>query len=336
MRFAEYDFSNLNESDIREEIIAPLLRFLGYRSGSENNIIREQGLNYPLSFLGRKKNTDPIIRGRADYICDVQNQVKWVIEAKAPNSELDKEAEEQAWTYANHPEIRAVYFCLCNGLEFKLFQTNRGPEADPLFQCKYENLEASLCTIQNILSPAAILRDHPQTVVDTGIPIGPGLRSIVRITSGSIVINNNTLQLRPLIGLTMTIIDGSVERSENGCLGAFIVTSVPFQSLQKLNEKLGLNILRLFSDDSMISTDISKQTVFSAVTNHVLPQGEKILDLMSWQEVPLPLTLHVETETTAAGVLDGKRFIGDFTALITYKEIDFKFSSQGSFSIYLG
>lgn len=121
MDFPHFDFNSLNETDIREEIIAPLLRYLGYRSGTANNIIREQHLTYPKSSLGRKDKNDPILRGRADYICDVQGQVRWVIEAKAPGAALDNDAEEQSWSYANHPEIRAVYFCLSNGKKFQIF-----------------------------------------------------------------------------------------------------------------------------------------------------------------------------------------------------------------------
>ena len=109
-----FDFQKLNETDIREEIVTPLLRHLGYRSGTHHNVIREQLLSYPKSFLGRKKNTDPILRGRADYICEAHNKIRWVIEAKSPDAPLDQDAQEQSWTYANHPEIRAVYFCLTN------------------------------------------------------------------------------------------------------------------------------------------------------------------------------------------------------------------------------
>ncbi|MBU6475326.1 MAG: hypothetical protein KGQ70_05120, partial [Alphaproteobacteria bacterium] len=52
MDFPAFDFSTLSEADIREEIVAPLLKSLGYRSGTENNIIREQTLRYPHISLG--------------------------------------------------------------------------------------------------------------------------------------------------------------------------------------------------------------------------------------------------------------------------------------------
>jgi hypothetical protein len=41
MDFPDFDFEKLGETDVREEILAPLLRSLGYRSGTENDVIRE-------------------------------------------------------------------------------------------------------------------------------------------------------------------------------------------------------------------------------------------------------------------------------------------------------
>ncbi len=335
MDFPDYDFNSLNETDIREEIIAPLLRYLGYRSGTSNNIVREQPLSYPKQFLGRKKQNDPILRGRADYICDVRGQVKWVIEAKAPGASLDKDAEEQSWSYANHPEIRAVYFCLTNGKEFQIFQTNRGAEADPIFECRYEKMDSSLSAIKNILSPDSILRDHPTYEVDYGIPIGPGLRSIVRITNGSIIYHSNSIGLKPLIGLAMTITEGSVERNEKGKLEAYIETQVPYESLQKLNEKLGLHSSRLLSEHDTVSIDPKNPTVFSATTNHILPKGEMILDLTTWQENPFPMTVNVQTQTIATGYLEGNKFQGQFRAILSYREFRLDVGMDGRFNVHL-
>lgn len=335
MDFPQFDFATLNETDIREEIIAPLLRHLGYRSGTENNVIREQALAYPKSSLGRKKKADPILRGRADYICDVQGQIRWVIEAKAPDAVLDNDTAEQSWTYANHPEIRAVYFCLCNGAAFQIYQTNRGSDAEPIFECVYEDMEESLPIIGNIVSPSAILRDYPGYEVDTGVPIGPGLRSIVRITNGSITYDRNSLNLPPLTGLTMTIKDGSVERNEEGRLETYIETEVPFQSLQRLNEKLGLHSVKLLSESSTISKDPENPTTFLSTTSHILPQGEMALDLMTWREVSIPMNLTVQAQTSAVGVLEGNKFKGQFKAVLTYLEIGLQFWLKGSFQVHL-
>lgn len=335
MDFPQYDFDSLSETDIREEILAPLLRHLGYRSGTKNNVIREQSLAYPRIFLGRKKKTDPILRGRADYICNVQGQINWVVEAKSPDTVLDDDAIEQSWTYANHPEIRAVYFCLSNGLDFKIFLANRGPEAESIFQCNYENMEQSLTTIQNILSPEAILRDYTEYEVDTGVPIGHGLRSIVRITNGAITFRSNTLNFQPITGLTMTITDGSLEHNENGQLKAYLETEVPFQSLQKLNEKLGLHSIRMLSESSNLSADPDNPTTFVSTTNHILPQGEMVLNLTTWKEEQIPINLSVQAQTIAVGFLERNIYHGKFEALLTYQEIGLKVGMEGKFRVHL-
>ncbi|MGH7826751.1 MAG: hypothetical protein ACREQ7_16455 [Candidatus Binatia bacterium] len=265
----------------------------------------------------------------------MQQQVRWIIEAKSPDAALDREVEEQSWSYASHPEIRAVYFCLTNGKEFKIFQTNRGPEADAIFQCSYESLQESLDTIHNILSPEAILRDQPRQEVDHGPPIGPGLRSIVRVTNGSIIFHKNTLGFPPLTGLTMAITEGSLERNEDGQLEAYIETMVPFQSLQRLNEKLGLHSLRLKSNDSSLSVDRTNPTEFTSTTGHILPQGEMVLDLTTWKELPFPMNMRVETHTSGAGYLKGRVFQGDFQALLIYQEIRLRVGLEGSFRVHL-
>ncbi len=333
MEYPTYNFQKLNETDIREEIVAPLLRHLGYRSGTEHNVIREQPLSYPRTYLGRKKNTDPILRGRADYICEAHGKIRWVIEAKSPDSRLDQDAEEQSWTYASHPEIRAVYFCLTNGQEFKIYQTNRGPEVEPIFQCCYSELESNIKTIENILCPNSLLRDHPDRDIDIGKPIGDGLRSVARITTGSITYHENSLKLPPLTGLVMTITEGSIERNENGDLEVYIETMVPFQSLQKLNEKLGLHSLRLLAKSEALSCNPEEPTVFSSSMSHILPEGEMVLDLTSWKEIPFPMNMNINTQTTAIGTLVGNVFQGKFEAIIKYREVDLEVEMVGEFSV---
>ena len=47
-------FDTMNETDVREEIVRPLLKRLGYQHGTEANIITEKTLRYERAFLGRK------------------------------------------------------------------------------------------------------------------------------------------------------------------------------------------------------------------------------------------------------------------------------------------
>ena len=80
MNFPPLPFDRMNEADVREEILAPFIRELGYRMGTEHDVIREQSLRYPKIFLGRKNpNRDLELRGRADYILESSGRVRWVL-----------------------------------------------------------------------------------------------------------------------------------------------------------------------------------------------------------------------------------------------------------------
>ncbi len=335
MEFPIYNFDSLGETDVREEIVAPLLRYLGYGSSTLNNIIREQHLSYPKLSLGRRKSTDPYLRGKADYICDAGSLVKWVIEAKSPGEALDAIVEEQAWSYATHPEIRAVYFAVTNGREFKLYQTNRGSNADALFECTYEQMGERLTAIKNILSPAAILRDHPTQEVDTGNPLGPGLRSIVRVTSGHIRFTNISIPIPPLQQMIMTVTDGSVERTVDGSLEAHLWSRVPFQSLQKLNEKLGLDQMWLASASTVISTDSAQPMIFENERRTILPKGMVVLNLTNWTETEMPMNITAVVQTRATGHLAGTVFRGEFLAAMAYVELGLKLTLEGAFELQL-
>jgi hypothetical protein len=318
MNFPTFDFAQLGEPDVREEIIAPLLKHLGYRAGTDWNIIREQSLRYPRVYIGTKKQgKDPLLRGEADYICDVEKKIRWVVEAKSPDVELGLDQIEQAYSYANHPEVRAVYFCVTNGRKFEVYQTNHGPEAKPLLSLKFEELNQSIQLIENLLSPASLLRDHPEQQLDIGIPIGSGLRSIVRITGGHIVFRRSNPDVPPLNGLITTITEGAVERDEQGRLVAFLRTIVPFQSMQSFNERLGLSNFETMSESDVLSTDPSRPTVFTAHKRTILPRGERVLNLLTWQESPLPIDIDISTQTTASGVLYGNKFRGMFNVMYT-------------------
>lgn len=335
MEFPAYDFEALGETDVREEIVAPLLRHLGYRSGTLDNVIREQHLSYPQLSLGRRKASDPYLRGKADYICEAGGKVKWVIEAKAPGETLDKLVEEQAWSYANHPEVRAVYFVVTNGRRFKLFQTNKGAESEAIFECTYEELSENLTTIANLLSPTSVLRDHRTQDVDTGKPIGPGLRSIVRITSGHVKYTKLSVPVPALEQMIMSVTDGSVERQTDGTLSAHLWTLVPIQSLQDLNVQLGLDQIRLISASDIVSIDPSAPTVFESQTKSILPKGMVVLNLMNWSEVALPSNINVAVRTRATGVLNKSVFTGEFSASIEYVEFAATITLQGAFTLQL-
>jgi hypothetical protein len=167
------------------------------------------------------------------------------------------------------------------------------------------------------------------------VAVGQELISMVEITNGSITFQSNTSNFQPFIGFKMPIIGGYIKPNDFGKLEVYIQTEVPFQSLQRLNERLGLDSMRLLSESNTISMDADKPIVFTSSTDHILPQGEMILDISTWQEKPLAMNMHVQTQTTASGHLKGKVFQGKFEAILTYHEINFKIGLNGDFQAHL-
>lgn len=337
MLFPEINFNKLNETDVREEIISPLLRELGYRSGTDYDVIREQNLRYPQRQLGRKKpDKDPPIRGKADYICEVNNLIRWVIEAKSPDAQIETDHIEQAYSYANHPEVRAVYFCITNGREIHVFNTSHGPGAPAIMTIPYEELENSFYRVANILGPDAILKNFPNPKPDTGKPIGPGLRSIVRITNGYINYTSCSMDIPALKQLTITIDGGDVQRDEDGQLVVLLNTRTPIQYIQTLNEKLGLASFEVSCDDESISTNKAKPNIFTGETQITFPAGQKTFDINSWEEIEIPINMEMRTETIASGYLLDQCFLGTFEANIIYLNLDIPpITMSGDFKIHL-
>lgn len=335
--FPSVDFARFSEADVREEVIAPLLRHLGYKTGTENDVIREQPLRYDKSFLGRKNpKRDWPLRGRADYICEAQGRVRWTIEAKPPGNGIALDDIEQAYTYAIHPEVRAVYFCLCDGHEFRVYQCLDAPATEPLVAWKYEHLNDVLQNIENMLGPAALLRDFPRPAPDTGRPLAPGLRSLVRITGGHIVFTASQPTIPMFMnGYTVYVTGGAVQRNEKGQLLAWLNTRSPYEALQQLNERLGLAKFEIASEDTVVSTDEGNPTVLHSSRQVFLAKGEVLPNPLTGIAMELQTNLTCDVRTTATGILKGQVFQGVFEAVYGYQELGLTLQTKGDFEIYV-
>jgi len=88
--FSDINFNSLQnnpdfkEDSVREVIILPLLKSLGY---TENNIIRSKTLQHPFLKIGSKKRKINLI---PDYLLKIENNYAWVLDAKAPNREYKR------------------------------------------------------------------------------------------------------------------------------------------------------------------------------------------------------------------------------------------------------
>ncbi len=123
MLFESVDFKTLadnpdfKEDSVREVIILPILKTLGY---TQTNIVRSKSLQHPFLKIGSKKRPITLV---PDYLLKVEDSYAWVLDAKAPKEDIKAGGNiEQVYSYSMHPEIRTKFFALCNGLEFSLFR----------------------------------------------------------------------------------------------------------------------------------------------------------------------------------------------------------------------
>lgn len=312
MEQREPAFEAMNETDVREEVIAPLIRKLGYQTGSEHNVIRELGLTYNQAQLGRQKKSDPPLRGKADYLLEAGGRVRWVIEAKAPSAPLDAAVEAQAWTYANHPEVRAVYFMVTNGRLFRLYRTINGPDMPPVLEFSYDEISSRMLAITNTLSPNGMLRDFPDVKIDEGEPLGLGLRSAVRIASGRMNVDLIEPKVAPVEMLTTSIVGGSACRRPGGGITVTYQSEVAVTPIQAFNEQIGLNRIELVSADDVLSDNPSRPSVFRAEHRFFVPKGTASLDINTWQMGEAVADFTVDINLEASGHLEGQEFSGRF------------------------
>ena len=153
--FGSLDFQLLRshpdfkEDSVREVIILPILRALGY---GQNDIVRSKTLQHP--FLKTGSNKKRAIKLIPDYCLRVETSFACVLDAKAPDqSILDEDHVEQVYSYATNPEIRSTYFAICNGIDFVVFR--REATNHPVLQFSLDQIEHSWKDLSLLLSPGS-------------------------------------------------------------------------------------------------------------------------------------------------------------------------------------
>jgi hypothetical protein len=163
-----YDVLNdpeYGEDSVREEIIFPIIKSLGYSSIGNNKIVRSRKLLHPFVSIGSQQKKINII---PDYVMEIDGKPSWIMEAKAPNQDiLNTKHVEQAYSYAMHSEIKAIYYALCNGKEFLLFHVS---EYKPILHFKIELLPSYWDQLKHLLSPENFSKNsHRKLCKDFGL-----------------------------------------------------------------------------------------------------------------------------------------------------------------------
>ena len=324
-----------NETDVREDIVNPLLTTLGYAKGTENNIRRELSLKYTRAFLGHKKASDPELRGRADYICEVRSFGRWTVEVKGPNEPLTVEDAHQAHSYSAHPEVGGCYAVVTNGKEFRVYRFAQ-PE-DPFFTWRAEETGERLMEIRNILGPEAIKR-YTFRPIDPGKPLAEGYGPRVEIVGGTVVYDRHlisSVESEHVRGYRATPTGRSVERNTEGRIVAQLELAAPLKSWDDFNKAAGIEFYEFATADEYVSLNPDEPTIFQGLTRGLIKAGTPLPEIPGIQAgMVAPMDVEMNARTQAIGYLEGGRFKGTF-------EIDYGVMGQdvltadGTFDIFL-
>lgn len=151
--FPNFDFSVLENPDfkedaVREEIIAPIIRKLGYRPTGQYQVQRSKTIIHPFVMIGSKKHEINIV---PDYTLIVNNKAAAILEAKRPQEQIVKSKHvEQAYSYAIHPDIQAKHYALCNGKDFVVYNITKW---EPLLNVPVQEIDNHWEDVEKALGP---------------------------------------------------------------------------------------------------------------------------------------------------------------------------------------
>jgi len=168
---AHFDFRILNDPEfkedaVREEIVAPLVRALGYSPTGRFRVIRRRPLEHPYVSIGSIRKRINIF---PDYLLSVNDRLCWVLDAKAPNEPVDDpDHVSQAYSYAIHRDVRVDWFALCNGHELAVYNV-ADMSSEPRLRVQLAQLADSWQEVQDLLRPTGAVATLDEHAKDFGI-----------------------------------------------------------------------------------------------------------------------------------------------------------------------
>lgn len=228
--------SEFKEDSVREEIVIPIIKGLGYNANKPNQIIRSRNLIHPFVSIGSQKKKIYII---PDYLFEVDKKPVWILDAKAPSESIIKSKNvEQAYSYAIHPEVRARFFSLCNGKEFVLYSVD---EMNPLIHFKMQALPLYWESLKGILAPENVLsKDNLTYLKDLGLHLKRlGFEKFQSLVFPKVPVTNITQLEKGMY----TINVGGVTLDENRYVATFdfdlevlkqMIGKIPLEGIDKL------------------------------------------------------------------------------------------------------
>lgn len=149
--FDQFDFRMLDDPDFREDsvrevLIVPLLKALGFSEQPPYRIIRSKRLEHPFVYIGTVRKNITII---PDYLLERDGEFAWILDAKGPNENIDAGKNvEQAYSYSIHRDIRVPLYGLCNGRKLVVFHISKAP---PVIDVELKDIKSIWPMVLDIL-----------------------------------------------------------------------------------------------------------------------------------------------------------------------------------------
>lgn len=144
---------DFKEDSVRELILSPMLKRLGYLPAGKTRVIRSKSLKHPFIRIGTRNHPITVI---PDYTLLHEEKAIFILDAKGPKEDvLDDSHIQQAYSYAMHPEIACREFGLCNGKQLAVFDVFH---RDPLAIFNFSEFESKWIEIEKYLSPKFLIK----------------------------------------------------------------------------------------------------------------------------------------------------------------------------------
>lgn len=164
--FSVLDDPEFKEDSVREEIVAPIVRALGYEPTGRHRVVRSRALEHPYVSIGSIRRQVKIY---PDYLLSVNERLRWVLDAKSPTEPVDDpDHVSQVYTYAIHKDVRVDWFAICNGHELAVYNVADASSTARL-RVRIRELANAWDDITDLLSPTATTFMRTDYAKDFGV-----------------------------------------------------------------------------------------------------------------------------------------------------------------------
>ena len=156
------DFDGKGENFVRENFVSPLLKYLGYECHKDYKVLRDgdEDMSFKLRHISVERGARKMKNLNPDYMPTIRKRCFWIIEAKTARDLAYPFADNfivQGLQYCIHPEIRAKYLVLTNGLHTSVYDSfsriyGDGDIYEPILEFGYTEISSKWNEIYQLLS----------------------------------------------------------------------------------------------------------------------------------------------------------------------------------------